>query len=122
MQGSRWQTGITYTLAAIFAFFGVMKFVLAAMEMSAFEDWGYPGWFGYVVGVWELATAALLVWPKSRYFGAVSGTIIMVGAAVTHLRVPEVGLLPLGLPMLAACVWLAWTTRPAVLRRTGSPA
>jgi uncharacterized membrane protein YphA (DoxX/SURF4 family) len=112
MPATRWQRSITYALAALFAFFGVMKLVLYGPGPTAFEVWGYPAWFGYVVGVWELATAALLVWPRSRFIGALSGAVIMVGAAVTHLRMPELGLLPLGIPMLAACLWIAWQTRP----------
>jgi uncharacterized membrane protein YphA (DoxX/SURF4 family) len=105
----------SYVLAAVFLLFGAMKFVNMEKSGLQFEGWGYPAWFGLVTGVVEIGTAVLLALPKTRFFGAGIGAVTMVVAAITHIMVPERGLLPLGIPMLVACLWLTWVLRPAGL-------
>ena len=53
--------------------------------IARFNRWGYPHDFYLVVGVAELAGAALLLIPKLSKFGAGLLSVIMVGAAGTHL-------------------------------------
>jgi hypothetical protein len=45
------------------------------------------------------------------------GIPLLLVAAATHIKEPEIGALPMGVPMLAACIWLAWELRPPGLRK-----
>lgn len=108
---------LTYVLAGLFFLFGAMKFIMADMSREQFLGWGYPAWMSPTVGVLEVAVGLLLLWPVARFWAAGAGVAILAGAAFTHLKMPEIGLLPLGIPMLIATAWLAWQVRPTWLAR-----
>ena len=72
-------------LALLFAVQGVVKLMGSPNWIARFNRWGYPHGFYLVVGVAELAGAALLLIPKLSKFGAVLLSVIMIGAAGTHL-------------------------------------
>lgn len=108
---------VSYVMAAAFGFFGLMKFLGGQMVLDQFDGWGYPGWFAYVTGALEVATAVLLAVTGTRFYGAALGAVIMVGAAITHIKEPEIGLLPIGIPLLVGCLWVAMHMRPDWLRR-----
>lgn len=116
---------VASVMAAVFAFFGAMKFIGGELVQAQFAAWGYPGWFAYVTGALEIAAAVLLAFGAMRFYGAVLGAVVMVGAAITHLKEPEIGLLPIGIPLLVGCLWVAMHLRPDWLRRRaaapGSP-
>ena len=112
MNKSRLLAIASYVVAALFLLTGSAKFLMGQASLDQFEGWGYPPWFAYVTGALELAAAVLLAIRSTRFYGAVLGAVIMIGAALTHIKEPEIGLLPLGIPMLAACVWIAWSLRP----------
>lgn len=98
--------------AVVLLLFGAMKFLGGEMVRQEFEQhWGYPAWFAYVTGVLELTAGGLLLVPRVRFHGAILASFIMLGAVVTHLRVPEVGLLPLALVVLGCSAAVAWTLR-----------
>src|SRR5262249_35612323 len=63
-----------------------MKLMGSENWISRFSRWGYPDGFYLAVGVAELAGAALLVVPKLAVAGALLLSVVMVGAAGTHLR------------------------------------
>jgi putative oxidoreductase len=72
-------------LAFLFAVQGVVKLMGSPSWIARFNRWGYPHDFYLVVGLAELAGAALLLIPKLSKFGAVLLSVIMIGAAGTHL-------------------------------------
>jgi putative oxidoreductase len=60
--------------------------LLGKPEMVAlFEAIGIGQWFRYVTGLLELAGAVLIVVPRTKFFGAVVLSMVMVGAVLTHL-------------------------------------
>jgi putative oxidoreductase len=69
------------------AFVGAASGKLASKpEMVAlFETIGVGQWFRYVTGLMELTGALLIVVPRTRFFGAALLSMVMVGAALTHL-------------------------------------
>jgi len=67
--------------AAIFIFAGVNKFAAPAMLA---EGLGVPTALVYLIGVTELAAAALLLIPKLAVLGAGLGVLIMIGALGSH--------------------------------------
>ena len=60
--------------------------LLGKPEMVAlFEAVGLGQWFRYVTGLMELTGALLIVVPRTKFFGAVLLSTVMVGAVLTHL-------------------------------------
>jgi uncharacterized membrane protein YphA (DoxX/SURF4 family) len=112
MNKTKLLTILAFILAALFLMTGSAKFLMGQASLDQFEGWGYPPWFAYVTGALEITAGILLILRRTRFYGAALGVVIMVGAAITHIKEPEVGLLPLGIPMLAACSWIAWSLRP----------
>ncbi len=76
-------------LALLFVMSGGMKFTGAEEMVAKFAEWGYPGWFLYVVGVVEVGGALMLLFPKLRFFGGALLSVTMVGAAATHVAAGE---------------------------------
>jgi putative oxidoreductase len=70
-------------LALGFLLAAVGKLTGAQNEM--FVGWGYPAWFAMLIGAFELAGAVGLLIPKLTRFAVLGLTIIMFGAAYTHL-------------------------------------
>lgn len=50
-----------------------------------FEDWGYPSWFRFPVGIGELVAAGALLFPRLRFLAACLLMVITAGGLVTHL-------------------------------------
>jgi len=66
-------------------------FLLAALgkltgaAAPMFEGWGYPSWFATLIGVLELAGAIGLLVPKTTRYAVFGLTLLMLGAAYTHV-------------------------------------
>ena len=70
-------------VAALFAMSGIFKLTGGAADM--FAAWGYPAWFAIFIGVAELAGAVGLLIPKTTRWAVYGLSVIMAGAAYTHL-------------------------------------
>ena len=117
----RWKTillwSVSILLAAFFFQAGGSKLFGAEMMIENFARWGLPDWFRPVTGFVEVAGGALLLLPRTRFYGATALAGTMVGAALTHLvsgvdlqNLPVVGVL------LALTASVAWIQRPTFLR------
>jgi uncharacterized membrane protein YphA (DoxX/SURF4 family) len=80
-----WVAGLI--LAAIAALWfldsGVMKLIHRPVGVAGFARFGYPTWFYYATGLLETAAAITLWVPRTRLFGALLGTLVMLGALTT---------------------------------------
>jgi len=85
--------GLLYLLA------GAGKFSSGAIEM--FANWGYAAWFAKLIGVLEVAGGVGLLIPKTTRIAIFGLTIVMLGAAYTHLANGE------GLAVLRPGIFLA---------------
>ena len=74
---------LTILLGVAFGLIGLTK--MGGMAGDMFVDWGYPAWFALVVGAVEAIGGILLVIPRTLRFGVFLLTVVMVGAAATHL-------------------------------------
>lgn len=110
---------LTSLLAVFFAGGAIGKLAGSQEMVEAFQAWGYPAWFMYVVGAGEIAGAILLLLPRTvvpraslRSWGALGLSVIMVGAVGTHLAHAEYleTLLPGGL--LVVLVGVALSAKP----------
>ena len=102
---------VQVVLALLFAFAGVMKFVMPVEEMT--KDVALPLWFLRFIGVAEvlgavglILPAALKIRPTLTPLAAAGLVVIMIGAVVVTLMTPSPGaaLMPLVVGVLAGLV------------------
>lgn len=74
----------TLLLASIFIPQGFGKFSATSGWRPAFQHWGYPLWFLFVVGGIELVAGLLLLWRRTAPVGALLIICVMAGAMWTH--------------------------------------
>lgn len=67
---------------------GVGKLTGAGHWHDLFLEWGYPGWFVPIVGVFEVVGAVMLVIPRTARYGAALLAIVMASALITLLTHP----------------------------------
>ena len=90
------------------------------MHTADFESWGYPLWFMYVVGMWEVIGGVLLLMPSVRFYGALLLTVDMLGAVITVVRTGQANKVAVPLVLLILLAWIASTLRPAGARPGGA--
>lgn len=83
---------------------------LSGAAVPMFEGWGYPPWFATLIGVLELAGAIGLLVPKTTRYAVLGLTVVMLGAASTHLINDEVGQV-LRPTLFLALLWTVWWLR-----------
>ena len=105
-------TLLSLLLALVFLVAGGTKLAGFQMHRDQFAGWGYPIWFMYVVGLIEAGGAALLLVPRTRFYGAALLACNMAGAVFTHLKAGEVNHLPPPVVLLAFAGLVAWARRP----------
>lgn len=118
----RWKTVTFWVLSILlglmFVFGGASKLAGAEMQVENFARWGLPDWTRPLVGVTEIAAGALLLVPRSRFYGAVMLVATMVGGALTHLLSgvdPQMIVMNIVLGGIAGV--LAWSHRPDFIAR-----
>jgi uncharacterized membrane protein YphA (DoxX/SURF4 family) len=75
-----------------------------------FTHWGYPAWFATLIGVLELTGAVGLLIPRITRYAILGLTVIMLGAAYTHLANHE-GIQVLRPVVFLAVLWAIWGLR-----------
>lgn len=103
---------LPYFLAVMFAMVGGMKLMGPAEMVENFARWGYPAWFIYAVGALEMAGAISLVMGRTRFLASVGLTLVLLGAAATHLKAGEYGPTMMPMMFLALTAVQAWIARP----------
>lgn len=102
---------LSVVLSLVFLASGGAKLAGLEFEVVAFERWGYPLWFMYLIGVVEVAGGiGLLVSRLSALAGAGLATM-MTGAMATHVMHAEWGML------VAAAVIFTLSAARAVIGR-----
>ncbi|MDH3457609.1 MAG: DoxX family protein [Gemmatimonadota bacterium] len=78
---------LSLVLSVVFLVAGGTKLVGLDFQVERFATWGLPGWwFIYVVGGIEVIGATLLVFPRTRGYGAGLLVVLMLSAISTHVR------------------------------------
>ncbi|RAH99555.1 DoxX family protein [Acuticoccus sediminis] len=78
-----WRAMLVWLLTAFFAFGGLTNIFATSAIQAEYSHWGYPDGFHYVTGTLELATAALVVFPRTRLAGTALGILVMAAAVTT---------------------------------------
>jgi len=108
---------ITLFLALVCLRSGWLKVTGNVFWVRDFHRWGYPDWFRIVVGIAELTAMALLLLPRLASYGASLFAAVMLGAIFTHYTHNETSRLPFNLLLLALSLVIAFTRRPAFLKK-----
>lgn len=103
-----------WALVGIFAMAGAAKLMGAPMLVESYNKWGFSHYFMYGVGAWEIATAVLIAYRKTRVYGTIGASMAMVGASFTHLLAHELGAVFVPMSLLALSVWITWRERPSM--------
>ena len=72
-------------LFIIFSIEGITKLIGLQFQINAFDKWGYPPLFIYVIGTLELIGAIGLLIPKVRIYVNIGLIGIIIGAFYTHI-------------------------------------
>src|SRR4051794_21330852 len=74
---------LTLVLVLMFVNAGIRKFPESGGWTVMFRRAGFPDWFRILIGVIELAAAALLLVPRTAAYGAMTVIAVMIGALGT---------------------------------------
>lgn len=99
---------LTILLTLAFVASAISKLIGIATQM--FIHWGYPAWFATVIGGLELLGAIGILIQRLSLYATLVLTVIMLGAAYTHLANHE-GLQVLRPIIFIAVLWLSWWLR-----------
>jgi uncharacterized membrane protein YphA (DoxX/SURF4 family) len=102
---------VTVLLAVFFTMMGLPKLLGSGGWAGRFATWGYPPSFVILVGVAELAGAAMVLIPRLATLGGALLAIIMLGAAATHLLHGETGRVWVPLVLLVVLTAVSWARR-----------
>ena len=83
---------------------------LTGMAAPMFEGWGYAPWFATLIGILELAGVIGLLVPKTTRYAVLGLTVIMVGAAYTHVANGEAPQI-LRPGIFLTLLWTVWWLR-----------
>lgn len=107
-----WKTLLAFLLAAFFLVGAIGNIFPPEQIRADYARWGYPDGFHYLTGVFELAAALLLAIASQRFWGAVVGAGVMVGASATVLWHGEYTHAIAPLTVLVVCIVVGWFARP----------
>lgn len=108
-------------LGVLFLMSAFPKLMGAPEAVENFRRWGYPENFHLLIGGLELLGGIGLMIPKTAAYAAAGLILIMLGAAVTHIRADEasMALFPLVIVVLLAVIAYMrspWASRYSALR------
>ena len=75
---------VSLYLAWLFIKQGYVKFDPDGFWSGAFERWGYPVWFMFLIGFLECLGAILILIPRTGAYGGVIIAVVMIGALITR--------------------------------------
>jgi uncharacterized membrane protein YphA (DoxX/SURF4 family) len=83
-------TGLCWFVAVQLLMFGPLKFSPVGFfgypsYPEKFVAWGYPPWFSFVIGAFEIFAGMMLILPRRRFLGAAVMLFILPGAIATHI-------------------------------------
>jgi len=74
---------LTLLLVLMFTNAGIRKFPESGGWTRMFRNAGFPDWFRILIGVIEVTAAALLLFPRTAAYGAITVIVVMIGAIGT---------------------------------------
>jgi putative oxidoreductase len=111
---------LTLLLVLMFANAGIRKFPESGGWTRMFRLAGFPDWFRILIGVIEVAAAALLLVPRTAAYGAMTVIVVMIGALGTvamtlHGSFMLKGLMPASVALIVAAIVLMARRRQRIV-------
>ncbi len=103
---------LKWILVAFFTFAGLLNVFGTASLLAEYRRWGYPGWFHYVTGIFELSSAFLQIRKATNNAGVTLGAAVMAAAFLTLVFHHEWLHAAFPLLVLFALVMSRTTTQP----------
>ena len=101
-------------LALIFLASGLAKLASLQFELVAFERWGYPIGFMYLIGAVEVLGGIGLIIHRLSAIAGAALALMMIGAIGTHVIHSEWGMLAAASAIFLMCVVRAYLGRDDV--------
>lgn len=83
---------LKYTFLISCAFLSMMMIYSSMLKLvgyqgmeESFMHWGYSKSFMIVIGVYEILMGTIVFWNKTRIYGLIGISILMLGALYTHI-------------------------------------
>ncbi|MGH8081343.1 MAG: DoxX family protein [Lysobacter sp.] len=111
---------VRIVLAAALIAAGSSKLAGVPFQIDLFDRLGIGQWFRYFTAVTELATAALLLLPRTGFLGGLLLGATMLGAIAAHLFVIGGSPIP-ALVLGAMAAFVVWRLRPLDSRVATAP-
>lgn len=100
--------------ALMFVSAGTMKLGGDPLMIAVFDQVGIGQWFRFFTGGLEVASALLLVIPRTSWIGGLLLAFTMAGAVLSHIFIlGGSSLIPVGLLLITATI--AWKRRPQIV-------
>jgi putative oxidoreductase len=113
--GRKWQSyallGVSGLLALALFGSGVTKLIGMEMHVANFAKWGYPSWFMYFTGIFEIVVAVGLLLKRYAFYAAVLVMIQMVAAFATHMMNDEAAMTPGAIVLFIVAGFIAYGRR-----------
>ncbi|MEM7126006.1 MAG: DoxX family protein [Chloroflexota bacterium] len=90
---------------------GVTKLMVHPDWVIEFNNFGYPIWFMYLIGILQVAAAIGLWISRTRFISAALIVVIMIGAAVSNAMVGKVEDIVVDVVLIALAGLVAWMSR-----------
>ena len=97
---------VVWTLATLFILLGATKVTQLPFEVNALGYYGFPVWFVFGLGIWEMLAGFGLLFRTTRFFAAGGLLLEMVAAGVTFVVAQTASLVVLPLATAAVLVML----------------
>jgi putative oxidoreductase len=110
-----WIVGLLLALVCLRS--GLLKVIGNVFWVRDFHRWNYPDWFRVVIGVSEILSAALLLFPPLASYGASMFAIVMLGAIYTHTTHNELSRVPFNVLLLALSLVIIFGRLPTFLKK-----
>lgn len=68
---------------------GMLKLTAYPAMVESFQRWGYPVWFMYFTGCFEIALAIALFYEPWRKKAIPASAVLLLGATATHIWASE---------------------------------
>jgi len=102
---------LSVLLAFAFGAAGTGKLMGVEMLHQSFQNLGLPSWFGYFIGLAEVAGAVGLLVPRLASLAGAGLGLIMIGAVGYHLAFDPIGAAVPALVLLVLSGTVAWVRR-----------
>ncbi len=87
--------------------------LFGVLMVEEFASWGYPRWFHILIGAVEAGAAVALLKGTTRFYGAVTISVVMLGAIFTLLRAGQSDMVVTPIVAFALASFVAMKTRGA---------